>query len=98
MITGRPSPCTPRSGRTHATRARDVVRLETGISQGLVWITRQKQKVKWPVFAPIIVIVIDIYFGVFGMVMIIIVVVVIVIEIILALSYRNVSGFETQHY
>ena len=56
--------CTPQSGRIYVTRGRDVVRLETLIIQGLVWITRKQQKVKWagvlcglrvPAFASIIV-------------------------------------------
>ena len=45
--TGHPSPCTPQSGRTYATRGRDGMRRDTRIIQGLVWITRQLKHVKW---------------------------------------------------
>ena len=63
--------CAAQSGRTHSTRGRYVVRLETLIIQGVLQITRQQQQVKWtsmffglgaPVFASIIVIVIGIDF------------------------------------
>lgn len=37
MTTRHPSPCTPRSRRTYATRGRAFVRLETRVIQGLSW-------------------------------------------------------------
>ena len=74
MIARRPSTCALQSGRTYAPRGKYVVRLEMLIIQGLVWITRKQQKMKWagvfcgrcaPVFDSIIVIVIVIEFSFF---------------------------------
>ena len=47
MIPRHPSTCAGQSGRTYATRGTYVVGLDTLIVQGLVWITRQQQQVKW---------------------------------------------------